>query len=73
MRWLPAPAAAAGDTVLRVKTSALPITLSGQPGSASDPTAWHTTQDNAEALCLQRVGAEGQVLARLQARPPLRA
>jgi len=73
MRGLPAPAAAAGDTVLRVKTSALPITLSGQPGSASDPTAWHTTQDNAEALCLQRVGAEGQVLARLQARPPLRA
>jgi rubredoxin---NAD+ reductase len=72
MCGLPPPTVAGGDTVLRVKTSALPITLTAAPGDAADRAPWQTTQDDAEALCLQRLGADGQVLARLQARPQAR-
>ena len=59
------PNAAAAPPLLRVKTSALPITLSGGPLPAG--MAWQTLQDDAAALRLQALDAGGQVLARLQA------
>jgi rubredoxin-NAD+ reductase len=59
------PGTAAAPPLLRVKTSALPITLSGGPLPAG--MAWQTLQDDATALRLQARDASGQVLARLQA------
>lgn len=63
----PSPPPPTGAPVLRVKTSALPITLSGL--ATRDEAAWQTLQDDAAGLRLQRCDAQGQVLARLTARP----
>lgn len=63
----PLPPPPAGAPVLRVKTSALPITLTGP--AARDEAAWQTLQDDDAGLHLQRCDAQGQVLARLTARP----
>jgi rubredoxin-NAD+ reductase len=51
--------------VLRVKTSALPITITGalQPGGV-----WQTERDSAEELRLVRLGPLGQQLGTLVAR-----
>lgn len=62
----PAPAAAASPLALRVKTSAMPITVTG--GLALGTGPWQTTQDDADTLGLQRLDAEGRVVARLVAR-----
>jgi rubredoxin---NAD+ reductase len=64
----PAPEAKPADPVLRVKTSALPITLIGQAGGGRGH--WQTTQDDDTGLSLQCRDAEGQTLARLVARRP---
>lgn len=72
MSGLPLPASTDLDTVLRVKTSAMPITVSGTSVNVSSQTLWETIQDDADALCLQRLGTDGRVLARLQARSPAR-
>jgi rubredoxin-NAD+ reductase len=52
---------------LRVKTSTLPITITGlhQPGGP-----WHTEADTAETLRLVQWGAQGEKLATLVARRP---
>ncbi len=65
------PATSTCSPVLRVKTSALPITVTGAVGPAAGP--WHTTQDDAQALCLQQRGPQGQPLAELVARRPVTA
>ncbi len=68
---LPAPHSKGSDPVLRVKTSAMPITLTGaaSPGPGNTGTAgWQTTQDDADALCLQRLDDKGLLVARLVAR-----
>ena len=62
---LPAPATSTGEPVLRVKTSAMPMTVQGQAGGAG---AWQVLQDDAQALRLQRLGADGQVMGSLVAR-----
>jgi rubredoxin---NAD+ reductase len=53
--------------VLRVKTSALPITVTG---TLQGTGRWMALADNADELRLQRVGADGEVGATLVARPP---
>lgn len=55
--------------VLRVKTSALPITLTG--GQALDSGDWETARDDAQLFSLVRRNAEGEVVARLNARKPV--
>ena len=85
----PAPETRCSEPVLRVKTSAMPITVSGgsTPGAGAGAGAgagggagggagagtgaghWQTTRDDGETLTLQRLGAEGQVLARIECRP----
>lgn len=59
------PAAAAPAPLLRVKTSALPITLSGAPLPAG--TTWQTVQDDAAGLHLQARDSGGKLLAQLRA------
>ncbi len=67
------PSAAIGDsppTVLRVKTSHLPITLTSLLGeAASDAAQWHTDRDDDEALQMRRLSASGRLLATLVAGP----
>ena len=64
----PAPAAAADAwPMLRVKTSALPITLQWH-GTGSGP--WQTAEDSADALRLLQHDAWGRLLATLVARRP---
>jgi len=66
---LPLPQAPGSSPVLRVKTSAMPITVTASgTGSATGPADWQTTQDDADTLCLQRLDAQGQTVARLVAR-----
>jgi rubredoxin-NAD+ reductase len=62
------------QTVLRVKTSALPITLKRRPllGGSADAAAdagarWVVDIDNAVALQMRQVGADGDTLATLTA------
>ncbi len=55
--------------VLRVKTSALPITLTG---SLQGSGHWLALHDTPEELRLQRLSDKGEVLATLVARPPPR-
>jgi rubredoxin-NAD+ reductase len=64
----PAPAAAGSAPVLRVKTSAMPITVTVSGTDSATPADWQTTQDDADTLCLQRLDAQGQAVARLVAR-----
>ncbi len=66
----PLPTAPATETVLRVKTSAMPITVTGSVpgGAAADAARWTTTRDDDEQLSLQRHGADGDVVTRLVAR-----
>lgn len=63
---LPAPAA----PTLRVKTSALPITVTGIVHGAGE---WHTDENSAAALHMRRVGTTGELLATLVARTPAAA
>jgi len=65
----PAPETRCSEPVLRVKTSAMPITVSGGTAPGAGAGHWQTTRDDGEALTLQKLGAEGQVLARLECRP----
>jgi len=69
----PAPETRCSEPVLRVKTSAMPITVSGGStpcaGAGAGAGHWQTTRDDGETLTLQRLGAEGQVLARIECRP----
>ena len=53
--------------VLRVKTSALPITVTGTLDGAG---RWSTLSDTPEELRLQRLSDDGVLLATLVARPP---
>ena len=53
--------------MLRVKTSSLPITVTGALHGAG---RWQALHDTPEELRLQRLGADGSVLATLVARPP---
>ena len=61
------PASASAAPLLRVKTSALPISLIGPP---QGPGSWHTERDDADELRLQRRSAAGEVLATLVAGQP---
>ena len=65
------PAVTHDDTprppVLRVKTSALPITVTG---SLHGPGHWMAMQDTPEELRLHRLAQDGSLLATLVARPP---
>lgn len=54
--------------LLRVKTSALPITLQWHGDGPADSTGWQTDEDSADALRLHRVDAQGRLLATLVAR-----
>jgi rubredoxin---NAD+ reductase len=76
-------AAQTAVSVLRVKTSQLPITLTrmGQdvaPGAACDTAHWHIDRNDDEALHMRRVSASGRLVATLtagqaqQARPETR-
>ena len=65
----PAPETRPIEPVLRVKTSAMPITFSVGSTPGAGVGHWQTTRDDDQALTLQRLGAEGQVLARLECRP----
>ena len=56
--------------LLRVKTSALPISVTGGPQGGG---AWHTEVDDGGELRLQRRSANGAVLATLVARRPAAA
>jgi rubredoxin-NAD+ reductase len=56
--------------VLRVKTSALPITVSGRLHSAGE---WQVDSDDQAGLAMRRLGPQGELLARLSALPPARA
>jgi rubredoxin-NAD+ reductase len=69
-RPAPVPATAPTEPVLRVKTSALPITVTGGAAPGTGAGSWQTRQDDADTLDLQRLGAEGRVVARLVARRP---
>lgn len=60
-------AAPSGNPVLRVKTSALPITVTGTP---QDGGEWHIDEDGPQGLRMRRLDARGHVLASLTARPP---
>lgn len=68
----PAPAATTAATpALRVKTSALPITLQWHgAGSGSADTGWQVDEDSAEQLRLHRQDGQGRLLATLVARRP---
>lgn len=62
----PEPAA---RPVLRVKTSGMPITVTGLPQvSLATAGAWHTETDTAQELRLVRRGAQGEAQATLVAR-----
>ncbi len=53
---------------LRVKTSSLPITLTTTAASAGNPAGrWHTDRDDAQALQMRRLAADGTLLATLVA------
>ena len=53
--------------VLRVKTSALPITLTGSTGAGG---AWRTEVQTPTELRLTRLGPQGQAVGSLVARAP---
>ena len=59
---MPAP-----SPLLRIKTSSLPITVSG---ITTGPGHWVTERDDAQALHMRRVNARGQSLATLVATAP---
>lgn len=61
----PLPPLPGSAPMLRVKTSALPITLSGSP--RREPETWQTLPQQDGSLQMQQVDAEGRVLARLLA------
>lgn len=63
-----AAASRSAAEVLRVKTSALPITVTG---SLVGPGTWCTDRDDAAELRMRRIGADGELLATLVARPPM--
>jgi rubredoxin-NAD+ reductase len=58
----------APPAVLRVKTSSLPITLTATiAGTANAAGHWHTDSDDAQALHMRRLAADGTLLATLVA------
>ena len=59
--------AATTSEVLRIKTSALPIQISG---SLLGPGQWLTDCNDAQQLRMRRLGADGKALATLVAKPP---
>lgn len=56
--------------LLRVKTSALPITLQWHGDSTADAGGWRTDEDSADALRLHRRDAQGRLLVTLVAQQP---
>ena len=60
-------AAATTSEVLRIKTSALPIQISG---SLLGPGQWLTDCNDAQQLRMRRLGPDGQAMATLVAKPP---
>jgi rubredoxin-NAD+ reductase len=59
---------AASPPVLRVKTSSLPITVTGTPaGAGASNGRWLTDGDDARALRMRRLGPDGTLLATLVA------
>jgi rubredoxin---NAD+ reductase len=62
------PAAATLPPVLRVKTSSLPITVSGPLGGEAGDATWHTEPAGDAVLRMVRRDAQGRALAHLVAR-----
>jgi rubredoxin-NAD+ reductase len=69
-RTVSAPVSADESAVLRVKTSALPIMLSGR---ARPGLAWHTERDDDTGLRMHQRNSEGVIVASLVTSPPGRA
>ncbi len=66
----PAASAPAPPPVLRVKTSSLPITVTATAAGAAAGASggvWHTDSDDAQALRMRRLAADGTLLATLVA------